>query len=37
MIVAAKMETMATPGRYAPLNGLSLYYEVHGSGRPEVG
>jgi len=23
-------------GRYAPVNGLNLYYEVHGSGRPLV-
>lgn len=24
------------PGRYAPVNGLNLYYEVHGTGRPLV-
>jgi len=23
-------------GRYAPVNGLDLYYEVHGDGRPLV-
>lgn len=24
------------PGRYASVNGLNMYYEVHGSGRPLV-
>lgn len=23
-------------GRYAPVNGLSMYYEIHGAGRPLV-
>ncbi|MCK9278292.1 MAG: alpha/beta hydrolase [Methanoculleus sp.] len=26
----------AAPGRYAPVNGLSMYYEIHGTGRPLV-
>jgi pimeloyl-ACP methyl ester carboxylesterase len=28
--------TSTAPGRYAPVNGLQLYYQVHGSGRPLV-
>jgi len=34
--MATKMVTTATPGRYAPVNGLSMYYEIHGAGRPLV-
>src|SRR5262249_28062154 len=32
------IEMVSTPARsgYAPVNGLSMYYEVHGSGRPMV-
>ncbi len=26
----------AAEGRYAPVNGLSMYYEIHGAGRPLV-
>jgi pimeloyl-ACP methyl ester carboxylesterase len=26
----------ASPGRYAPVNGLRMYYEIHGRGRPLV-
>ncbi|WP_250987919.1 alpha/beta fold hydrolase [Methanoculleus oceani] len=26
----------AAPGRYAAINGLSMYYEIHGTGRPLV-
>jgi pimeloyl-ACP methyl ester carboxylesterase len=36
MIMATKMVTTAAPGRYAPVNGLSMYYEIHGAGRPLV-
>ena len=25
-----------TPGRYAQVNGLKLYYEIHGAGSPLV-
>jgi pimeloyl-ACP methyl ester carboxylesterase len=28
--------TETTPGNYAPVNGLQMYYEVHGSGQPLV-
>jgi len=34
--MATKMVTTAAPGRYAPINGLSMYYEIHGTGRPLV-
>ncbi|MDV2481903.1 alpha/beta hydrolase [Methanoculleus sp. Wushi-C6] len=34
--MAQKMATTAAPGRYAPVNGLSMYYETHGAGRPLV-
>jgi pimeloyl-ACP methyl ester carboxylesterase len=30
------MSTMTTPGTYASVNGLQLYYETHGTGRPLV-
>ena len=30
------MLAQQTPGRYAAINGLKLYYEIHGSGRPLV-
>src|SRR5882757_6640198 len=31
------MSTQQTPtGQYAPVNGLQLYYEIHGSGYPLV-
>lgn len=30
------MNTSVTAGRYAPVNGLQLYYEEHGTGRPLV-
>ncbi|MCK9342333.1 MAG: alpha/beta hydrolase [Massilibacteroides sp.] len=29
--MATKMVTTAAPGRYAPVNGLSMYYEIHGA------
>jgi len=28
--------TTAAPGRYAAINGLSMYYEIHGAGEPLV-
>ncbi len=34
--MATKIEATAAPGRYASVNGLSMYYEVHGTGRPLV-
>jgi len=34
--MATKRVTTAAPGRYASVNGLSIYYEVHGAGRPLV-
>jgi len=34
--MATKLETTAAPGRYAPVNGLSMYYEIYGAGRPLV-
>src|SRR4051812_27317162 len=30
------MASTATHSGYAPVNGLSMYYEIHGSGRPLV-
>lgn len=30
------MNAQQTKGHYAPVNGLNLYYEIHGSGRPLV-
>jgi pimeloyl-ACP methyl ester carboxylesterase len=29
-------ETTVTPGNYAAVNGLKMYYEIHGTGRPLV-
>ena len=28
--------TEGTPGGYAAVNGLDMYYEVHGTGRPLI-
>jgi pimeloyl-ACP methyl ester carboxylesterase len=33
---SAKRETAVTPGKYADVNGLRMYYEIHGTGRPLV-
>jgi len=27
---------MRTQGKYASVNGLNMYYEIHGTGRPLV-
>ena len=27
---------MRTPGKYASINGLNMYYEIHGTGEPLV-
>lgn len=34
--MADEMLTTAASGRYASINGLSMYYEIHGTGRPLV-
>lgn len=34
--MAMESVTTAAPGRYAAVNGLSMYYEIHGTGRPLV-
>ena len=31
-----KTGTKDSPGMYAPVHGLDMYYEIHGSGRPLV-
>ncbi|MDN7013745.1 alpha/beta hydrolase [Methanoculleus sp. FWC-SCC3] len=34
--MATESMTTAAPGRYAAINRLSMYYEIHGTGRPLV-
>jgi pimeloyl-ACP methyl ester carboxylesterase len=34
LIAAGEMSGADAPGRYAPVNGLKMYYEVHGAGPP---
>ena len=33
---SAQVTPQADAGRYATVNGLHLYYEIHGTGRPLV-
>jgi pimeloyl-ACP methyl ester carboxylesterase len=36
LVVAYSPGRSAGPGRYAPVNGLRMYYQVHGRGRPLI-
>jgi pimeloyl-ACP methyl ester carboxylesterase len=36
VLTAATVSAQAAPGRYADVNGVKMYYEVHGKGRPIV-
>jgi pimeloyl-ACP methyl ester carboxylesterase len=35
-ILITNLQMNAQQGRYAPVNGLKMYYEIHGTGRPLV-
>src|SRR5690349_8062873 len=35
-VAAPKAGKSSAPGKYAKVNGLEMYYEVHGSGRPLI-